>query len=60
MHQWPLRRAALQHFEVVANGGKGPEVTTDTKGGNRSFAAFAKQRFVSPKAAIDASDYIYR
>jgi len=30
------------------------------KGGNRSFAAFAKQGFVSPKAAIDASDYIYR
>jgi len=33
---------------------------TVTKGGNRSFAAFAKQGFVSPKAAIDASDYIYR
>jgi hypothetical protein len=24
MHERPLRRAAPQHFEVVANGGKGP------------------------------------
>jgi hypothetical protein len=27
MHERPLRRAASQHFEVVANGGKGPKAT---------------------------------
>jgi hypothetical protein len=35
LHEWPLRRAASQHFEVVVNGGKGPFMTIDTKGGNR-------------------------
>ena len=27
LHEWPQLRAALQHFEVVANGGRGPVVT---------------------------------
>jgi hypothetical protein len=31
MHEWPLRRAAPQHFEVLANGGKGPFVSFVTK-----------------------------
>jgi hypothetical protein len=39
LHEWPLRRAAPQHFEVVANGGKGPEVTSGSKGGKRTYAA---------------------
>jgi hypothetical protein len=25
LHEWPQLRAALQHFEVVANGGSGPK-----------------------------------
>jgi hypothetical protein len=34
-------RAAPQHFEVVANGGKGPFMSIDTKGGEPTFAAGA-------------------
>jgi hypothetical protein len=34
-------RAAPQHFEVVANGGKGPFMSIDTRAGSmRNWAAF--------------------
>ena len=39
MHECPLWRAALQHLEVVVNGGYGPKATVVDMGGNRTFAA---------------------
>jgi hypothetical protein len=42
MHEWLVRRAAPQHSEWLLKGGSGPFMSIDTKGGNRTFAAFAK------------------